>query len=103
MVWVGRDLKDHEAPPLLLQAGPPTSISNTAQGLIQPGLEHLQGWGIHSLPGQPVPASHHSHSKRRLTYIMQLDNRKAESVIAVLSSLQCFRMGQAYRYFCCIS
>ena len=23
-----------------------------AQGPIQPGLEHLQGWGIHSLSGQ---------------------------------------------------
>ena len=21
-----------------------------------PGLKHLQGWGIHSLSGQPVPA-----------------------------------------------
>ncbi|EOB01623.1 hypothetical protein Anapl_10518, partial [Anas platyrhynchos] len=23
------------------------------------GLEHLQGWGIHNLSGQPVPVPHH--------------------------------------------
>jgi len=46
------------------QAGPPTSPFNTRPGCpIQPGLEHLQGWGIHHLSGQPVPAPHHSHSK----------------------------------------
>ena len=38
-------------------------LDQAAQGLIQPGLEHLQGWGIHNLPGQLVPAPHHSHSK----------------------------------------
>ena len=32
MAWVGRDLKDHEAPTPLPQAGPPTSISNTRPG-----------------------------------------------------------------------
>jgi len=26
--------------------------AQAAQGPIQPGLEHLQGWGIHSLSGQ---------------------------------------------------
>jgi len=55
--WVGMDLKDHQAPTHLLQAGPPISAFNTRPGCpepIQPGLEHLQGWGIHSLPGQPV-------------------------------------------------
>ena len=29
-----------------------------AQSHIQPGLECLQGWGIHSLLGQPVPVRH---------------------------------------------
>ena len=29
-----------------------------AQSHIQPGLECLQGWGIHSLLGQPVPVCH---------------------------------------------
>ena len=30
-----------------------------AQSHIQPGLECLQGWGIHNLIGQPVPVRHH--------------------------------------------
>jgi len=30
-----------------------------AQSHIQPGLECLQGWGIHNLLGQPVPVRHH--------------------------------------------
>ena len=30
---------------------------------MQPSLEHLQRWGIHSLSGQPVPAPLLSHSK----------------------------------------
>uniref|UniRef100_A0A8C9LBX5 Uncharacterized protein n=1 Tax=Pavo cristatus TaxID=9049 RepID=A0A8C9LBX5_PAVCR len=29
--------------------------TQAAQGPIQPGLEHLQGWGTHSFSGQPVP------------------------------------------------
>ena len=43
-------------PPLLI-------LDQAAQGPIQPGLEYLQGWGIHNLSGQLVPAPHHSHSK----------------------------------------
>ena len=31
---------------------------------IQPGLECLQGWGIHSLLGQPVPVCHHPLSEK---------------------------------------
>ncbi|KAK4827484.1 hypothetical protein QYF61_018784 [Mycteria americana] len=31
-------------------------LDQVAQSPIQPGLEHFQGWGIHSFPGQPVPA-----------------------------------------------
>jgi len=38
-------------------------LVQAAQGSIQPGLEYLQGWGIHNLSGQPVPAPHHSHRK----------------------------------------
>ena len=45
----------HQPPHLILD--------QAAQGCIQPGLEHLQGRGIHSLSGQPVPAPHHSHSE----------------------------------------
>jgi len=32
MAWVGRDLKDHEPPTRLPQAGPPTSTCNTRPG-----------------------------------------------------------------------
>ena len=35
-------------------------LDQVAQSLIQPDLEHLQGRGIHSLSGQPVPAPHSS-------------------------------------------
>ena len=50
MAWVGRDLKDHQLQPLCCRQGcqPPYLIlDQAAQGPIQPGLEHLQGWGIH--------------------------------------------------------
>jgi len=35
-----------------------------SQSHIQPGLECLQGWGIHNLLGQPVPVHHHPLSKK---------------------------------------
>ena len=38
-------------------------LDQAAQGSIQPGLEHVQGQGNHSLSGQPVLARHHSQSK----------------------------------------
>jgi len=55
MAWVGWDLKDHEAPsPCCRQSSQPPHLipAQVAQGPIQPGLEHLHGWGIHSLSGQ---------------------------------------------------
>ena len=47
-----RDLKDHPVPTCCdgLVAPPP---DQAAQGPIQPGLEHLQGCGIHSISGHP--------------------------------------------------
>jgi len=36
--------------------------AQAAQGPIQAGLEHLQGWGIHSFSGQPVPLLYHPQS-----------------------------------------
>ena len=63
VAWIGRDLKDHQAPALLPQTGPPTSICNAIPNCPGPGLEHLQGWGIHNLSGQPVSAPHHSLHK----------------------------------------
>ena len=41
-------------------------LDQVAQSPIQPGLESLQGGAIHSLSGQPIPASHHLHSKEFL-------------------------------------
>ena len=38
-------------------------LEQVVQGPIQPGLEHLQGWGIHSLAGRPFPAPQHSLCK----------------------------------------
>jgi len=43
-----------------------------AQGPIQPGLEHLQGRGIHNLSGQPVPAPHHSLGRLYGNYLGKL-------------------------------
>ena len=59
MYWKG-----HKSPP---SSSPVPSycclpLSQAAWGPIQPGLEHLQGWGIHIL-GQPVPVPHHPLSK----------------------------------------
>ena len=44
-------------------------IDQAAQGQTQPRLESLHGWGIHQIPGQPVPVPHHPHCKRLLPYI----------------------------------
>jgi len=55
-VWIGRDSSDHVVPTHLPRAGLPTARSTTssaAQGLIQPSLECLQGWDIHTYV-QPV-------------------------------------------------
>jgi len=54
MAWVGSDLKDHQAPiPCHRQGHQPPHIilDQAAQGPIQPGLEYLQGRGIHNLSG----------------------------------------------------
>jgi len=67
MPWVGRDLKDHEAPTPCCRQGhqPPHFLpAQVAQGPIQPGLEHLQGWTGHPQPlWAAVPAPHHSLGK----------------------------------------
>ena len=39
--------------------GMAATLDQDAQGPIQPSLEHLQGWGIHSFSGQIVPVPHH--------------------------------------------
>ena len=34
-------------------------LDQVAQNHIQPGLDCLQGWGIHHVSGQPVPVFYH--------------------------------------------
>jgi len=66
MAWVGRNPRVIKFQTRCHRQGhqpPDVALDQDAQGPIQPGLEHLQGWGIHSLSGQPVPASHHLHGK----------------------------------------
>jgi len=53
MAWVAKEHSAHPAPtPCYVQGRQPAA--HAAQSHIQPGLECLQGWGIHSLLGQPV-------------------------------------------------
>ena len=55
-------------------------LDQVAQSHIQPGLQCLQGGGIHSLTGQPVPVSHHSHCKRCFSlYLTQIYLLKAQN------------------------
>jgi len=60
MPWVERNLKGH----LVLHQA--LDQDHIAQGPNQPGLEHLQRRGIHSLPRQPVPTPHHPLSEKLL-------------------------------------
>ena len=54
MAWVEKDHSDHVvSTPCYVQDHQP--LDQAAQSHIQPGLEYLQGWGIHNLLGQPVP------------------------------------------------
>ena len=53
MAWVEKAHSAHPVPtPCYVQGRQPAD--QAAQSHIQPGLECLQGWGIHSLLGQPV-------------------------------------------------
>ena len=53
MAWVEKHHNPHPVPtPCYVQGHQPAD--QAAQSHIQPGLECLQGWGIHSLLGQPV-------------------------------------------------
>ena len=56
MAWVEKDHNAHLVPtPLYVQGRQPAA--QAAQSHIQSGLECLQGWGIHSLLGQPVSSA----------------------------------------------
>jgi len=69
MAWVGRDLKDDQAPTPCHRQGcqpPYLMLDQAAQGPIQPGIEHLQGRGIHNLSGwlcQSLTTQYRSMSK----------------------------------------
>ena len=53
MAWVEKDHNEHPvSAPCYVQGRQPAA--QAAQSHIHPGLECLQGWGIHSLLGQPV-------------------------------------------------
>ena len=58
MAYVGKDFKDQ---PVLTQNFQP--LGQAAQGSIQPGLEHLQEWGIHNFwvasSGASLPSDFH--------------------------------------------
>jgi len=57
-------------PPCYVQGCQPPD--QAAQNHIQPGLECLQGWGIHSLLGHPVPVRHHPLCEKLPPNITQL-------------------------------
>jgi len=48
-------------------------VDQVAQGLIQPHLESLQGWGSYHIPRLPVPVPHHPHCKRFFLLISNLN------------------------------
>ena len=54
MAWVEKDHNAHLVPTLCCVQGSQPA-DQAAQSHIQPGLECLQGWGIHSLLGQLPP------------------------------------------------
>jgi len=64
LAWIEKDLKDHlvSSPPHNGQCCHPLDQADHSH--IQPGLEYLQGWGIHNLLGQSVPMHHHPLSEK---------------------------------------
>ena len=69
MAWVGSNLSRSSSPTPQLWAWGHLSLDQVTQSLVQPDLEHFQGWGIYHLSGQPVPVPHHPHRKEFLTYV----------------------------------
>ena len=75
MVCVGRDLKATHPNPCRGQGCPPSA--QAAQGPIQLGLEHLQGWGTHSSLGSCATASPPTIPTPRLTARCKLFSSRA--------------------------
>jgi len=66
MVGVGRDLCGSSSPaPLPKQ----DHLQQAAQDLVQAGLECLQRWRLHNLPGQPVPVLRHPQREEVLPHV----------------------------------
>ena len=61
--------------PLLKQG----QLEQVAQDSVLSGLEYLQRWRLHSLPGQPLPVFDHSLSKR---FFLCLDRVSCDLVCA---------------------
>ena len=59
MAWVEKDHNDHLVSTSLCYVQGRQPLDQSALCHMQPGLECLQGWGIHNLQGQPVPVPHH--------------------------------------------
>jgi len=64
-------------PPCYVQGRQPPD--QAAQSHIQPGLECLQGWGIHSVLGQPVPVRYHPLGEKLLPNIQILPQEELQS------------------------
>ena len=97
-----------QRPCLMQDCQPPRLILDQAVlGPIQPGLECLQGQGIHNLSGQPIPAPHHSLCKEYLisnlittlilTLITNLITTFLIAVCIVSSIVKLFM----FIYYCC--
>ena len=91
MAWVEKDQKDHPVlVPCYVQGHQPPD--QAAQSHIQPGLECLHGWGIHSLLGQHVPVHHHIHrvkSKSRTSILSTF----SYDMITLLAQISCILLG----------
>lgn len=59
-----RELKDHLVPTPCCGQPRDQALGQVAQGAIQPGLDPPQGWGMHSVSGQPVEAPHRLQSEK---------------------------------------
>ena len=89
MTWVEKDHNDHwvSTPCYVQDRQPP---DQAAQSHIQPGLERLQGWGIHSLLGQTGPravrkTAAHQWAERNK---QSIENHPAELFIKVMLTLK---------------
>jgi len=75
MACVEKDRNDHRlSTPCYVRGHQPPD--QAAQSHIQPGLECLQGWGIHNLLGQPVPVCHHPLCEKMTNDLEEANGRK---------------------------